>query len=139
MDKEAQGTKPPASVAVIVWGGRVLVIKRRIPDGTLVWQFPGGKINRAETPVQAAVREAWEEVGLVVEPVAELGDRLHPATGRRIHYVACNALSAWGRTDPREVEDFGWFDLTELAERIPDGVWEPVQAYLDTALGGCAS
>lgn len=128
--------KPPASVAVIVWGGRVLVIKRRIPDGSLVWQFPGGKIERTETPVQAAVREAWEEVGLVVEPVGVLGDRLHPLTGRHIHYVACKAVGVWGKTDPREVEDFGWFGREELARVITEGVYAPVQTYLDEVLTG---
>lgn len=126
--------KTPAAVAVIVWSGRVLVIKRRIPDGSLVWQFPGGKIERGETEAQAAVREAWEEVGLLVEPVESLGGRVHPQTGRHIYYVACDPRSVWGRTDSREVEDFGWFDRQELAEHIPEGVWEPVQAYLDGVL-----
>lgn len=125
---------PAASVAVIVWAGRVLVIKRRIPDGSLVWQFPGGKINKGETIVQAAVREAFEEVGLVVTPTKELGGRVHPLTGRLIHYVACDVRCVGGGTDSREVEDFGWFDLQELAGHIPEGVWEPVQAYLDGCL-----
>lgn len=126
--------KTPASVAVIVWGGRVLAIKRRIPDGNLVWQFPGGKIEEDETPTRAAVREAREEVGLLVEPVAKVGDRIHPQTGRRIHYVACTVRGVVAKTDPREVEDFGWFDRRELAEHIPDGVWAPVQVYLDRFL-----
>lgn len=126
--------KTPAAVAVIVWGGRVLVIKRRIPDGSLVWQFPGGKMERHETEAQAAVREAWEEVGLLVDPVGCLGGRVHPQTGRHIYYVACTVRSIWGKTDPREVEDFGWFGLDELAEHIPEGVWDPVQEYLDGVL-----
>lgn len=126
--------KTPAAVAVIVWGGRVLVIKRRIPDGSLVWQFPGGKIEGRESEAQAAVREAWEETGLLVEPVQCLGSRLHPQTGRHIYYVACSVRSVQGKTDAREVEDFGWFSLEELAAHIPDGVWEPVQEYLDGVL-----
>lgn len=127
---------PPASVAVIVWGGRVLVIRRRIPDGSLVWQFPGGKIESGETPGQAAVREAREETGLLVEAVRVLGARLHPQTGRHIHYVACKAVSVTGMTDSREVLDFAWADAGELAERIPGGIYRPVQDYLDTALDG---
>lgn len=126
--------KPPAAVAVIVRDRRVLVIKRHIPDGSLVWQFPGGKIEQGETPAEAAVREAWEEVGLPVTATRTLGQRNHPQTGRRIHYIACAARSAWVNPDPREVEDFGWFGLEELAERTPEGVWEPVQAYLDEIL-----
>lgn len=127
-------SKPPASVAVIVHHGRVLVIKRRIPDGELLWQFPGGKIEGAETEAQAAVREAWEETGMLVEPIQCLGGRVHPQTGRHIYYVACTVRGVTGRVDSREVEDFGWFSLKELAEHIPGGVWDPVQGYLDGVL-----
>jgi 8-oxo-dGTP diphosphatase len=124
----------PASVAVIVWGGRVLVIKRKIPDGSLVWQFPGGKIEKGESPEQAAVREAREEVGLVVEPLKSLGERHHPATGRHIHYIACTVRGVQVRIDRREVEDFGWFDVKGLVEHTPEGVYAPVMLYLDGVL-----
>jgi 8-oxo-dGTP pyrophosphatase MutT (NUDIX family) len=40
--------------------GTVLLI-RRVPEGT--WDYPGGKLKPSETPEEAAVREAWEEVG----------------------------------------------------------------------------
>jgi 8-oxo-dGTP pyrophosphatase MutT (NUDIX family) len=40
--------------------GTVLLL-RRVPEGT--WDYPGGKLKPGETCEQAAVREAWEEVG----------------------------------------------------------------------------
>jgi 8-oxo-dGTP pyrophosphatase MutT (NUDIX family) len=36
--------------------------------------FPGGSLEAGETPAQAAVREAWEEVGLAPEAVRVLGE-----------------------------------------------------------------
>ncbi len=32
------------------------------------WEFPGGKIEHQEDPLQAAIREVEEEVGLVLKP-----------------------------------------------------------------------
>lgn len=43
--------------------------------------FPGGSLEAGETPVQAALREAWEEVGLdaaAVTPLGELDDVFTP-------------------------------------------------------------
>jgi A/G-specific adenine glycosylase len=54
-----------AAVVVLEVRGRFLV-QRRPSTGLLggLYEFPGGKIERGETPVQAARREAWEETGL---------------------------------------------------------------------------
>jgi 8-oxo-dGTP diphosphatase len=44
--------------------GRVLLVRRRDYP---VWNLPGGRVERNETPWDAAVREALEETGLKVE------------------------------------------------------------------------
>ena len=38
-----------------------------------VWSTPGGAIEPDESPVDAVVREAWEETGLLVEPIGLIG------------------------------------------------------------------
>ena len=49
--------------AVVVRDGLVFCVQRG-PDGSLpgMWEFPGGKIERGETPEQALVREIVEEL-----------------------------------------------------------------------------
>ncbi|MFD8567960.1 NUDIX hydrolase [Streptomyces sp. NPDC059639] len=44
--------------AVIARGGRVLLVRRAVPEGALVWQFPAGEVDAGETAPGAATREA---------------------------------------------------------------------------------
>lgn len=41
--------------------------KLRHPDGSAGWEWPGGKQEKNETIEQAAVRETWEETGLIIK------------------------------------------------------------------------
>lgn len=51
-------------------GGQILM-QRRSDNG--LWSLPGGAIDPHETPTDAAVREVWEETGLLVEPTRVAG------------------------------------------------------------------
>ncbi|MET8095440.1 NUDIX domain-containing protein [Streptomyces sp. NPDC005236] len=121
--------------AVIVHAGRVLMMRRSVPVGSVVWTFPSGKVEAGESPADAAVREASEETGVTVTPVSMLGERVHPVTGRRVVYVACRLVSGEARaTSPREVAEVTWAGLDDVRRLVPGGVFEPVQAYLDNVL-----
>ena len=53
------------SAAVIERDGKILVGQRRRNDShALKWEFPGGKVERGETPAEALVRELREELGI---------------------------------------------------------------------------
>lgn len=56
--------------------GRVLV-QQRAPGRAMagLWEFPGGKLERGETPEAALARELHEELGVDIAEAA-----LHPAT-----------------------------------------------------------
>ncbi|MPY47109.1 NUDIX hydrolase [Streptomyces acidicola] len=129
-------SNPPIAAAVVVHANRLLLIRRRVPEGALLWTLPSGKVEPDETPAAAAAREALEEAGVTVEPVQLLGERLHPGSGRRMVYVACRRLAGDARVaSPREVAEVAWVRLGEIPERIPGGLFGPVQAFLDDALG----
>lgn len=61
---------PSVSVHVFDATGRLLLVRQR--DGG-VWSTPGGMIEPDERPADAAVRETWEETGLVIRPERLLG------------------------------------------------------------------
>ena len=82
--------------AVIVDGGRVLLVKRGTPPLEGEWSLPGGAVEIGETLRGAAEREALEETGLLVEAgeVLEVLDRIIPGDDGRTqyHYVLIDFL-----------------------------------------------
>lgn len=54
------------AAVVLLEGDRICLIERR-RAGKLYYLFPGGGIEEGETPQQAAIREAYEELGVHVE------------------------------------------------------------------------
>lgn len=61
-----------SSVAIMLFDdqGRVLLAEEA---GTGLWITVGGAIDPDESPADAAVRECWEETGLLIEPTALVG------------------------------------------------------------------
>src|SRR5574337_74600 len=63
--------------AIIERNGRVLATQRSARMAMpLKWEFPGGKIDPGETPVECLMREVQEELGIEIE----VGEPLTPAT-----------------------------------------------------------
>jgi 8-oxo-dGTP diphosphatase len=127
--------RAPIAAAVIVADARVLLVRRRIAEGRLSWQFPAGEVEAGESAEDAAVREAYEETGLTVAAAKRLGERVHPATGRTMIYIACDVLAGTPHVgDEEDLADVAWSDRTTLSERIPYPFCGPVQDYFDAAL-----
>jgi 8-oxo-dGTP diphosphatase len=82
--------------AIIIANSRVLLVKRAHPPIQGQWSIPGGALELGELVRDAAVREAREETGLIVEPGDLLGvyDRvLRHSDGRvQYHYVLVDFL-----------------------------------------------
>jgi 8-oxo-dGTP diphosphatase len=126
---------PEIAAAVIVHDGRVLLVRRRVAEGSLSWQFPAGKIGPGESAEDAAVRETLEETGLSVTAREVLGSRVHPVTGKLLAYVACDPVGGTARVaSRREIAEVAWCGRGDLGERVPTGFAAEVTAYLATRL-----
>ena len=117
------GSKPARARVVIVQGGRVALIKR-VRAGRTYYLFPGGGVEQGETPEQAAIREAHEELGVEVE----LGEPRYEEDFDRSRFVYFDARIVGG--------EFGtglWPDHAErdAGARERSGTHEPVWVLLD--------
>lgn len=101
----------------------ILVIQRADSQksGTGLWQLPGGKINDQETPIEAAVREIDEEVGIQIDKerlkkVVELvdtwliGDKADFITMNLFIYNVSNKQTCVSK----EFKNHKWLKLSEV-------------------------
>lgn len=102
--------------AVIVPREDKVALIRRVRAGEVYYLFPGGGVETGETPEEAAVREAHEELGLAVRldrltAVVEFGG------GQQCYYHATVTGGAFGSGAGEELS---------LAPDSPTGSYTPV-------------
>jgi 8-oxo-dGTP diphosphatase len=107
--------------SIIIEDDRVVLVKRTHPPIQGQWSIPGGVLEVGELVREAAIREAREETGLIVEPGELLGvfDRVLRDAERRVqyHYVLIDFLCRrvggqfLAASDAAEVR---WFTREEL-------------------------
>jgi 8-oxo-dGTP diphosphatase len=118
---------------------RVLLVKRNHPPIQGQWSIPGGVLEVGELVREAAVREAREETGLIVEAGELLGvfDRiLRHADGRvQYHYLLvdflCRPVGGALRA-ASDADDVRWFAREELAAlKLAEDTLEVIQRGIE--------
>lgn len=131
---------PTVSLACLDESSRLLLVRHAEGDD---WTTPGGMVEPFEAPADAAVREMWEETGLVVELTRIVGVFGGPhqaatyANGDRIAWVstlfACRAVGGTLRPDGAETLECRYVARAQaralrLKPHMPpvlDAVWQP--------------
>ncbi|QIP88380.1 NUDIX domain-containing protein [Streptomyces sp. Tu 2975] len=74
-----------AAYAVCIEDGRVLLARHVSPKGESTWTLPGGRVEHAEDPFDAVIRELAEETGCdaMVERLLGVDSRVIPAAAAR--------------------------------------------------------
>jgi 8-oxo-dGTP diphosphatase len=118
MEKIPETPGRRGAVAIVVRGGRMLVIRRsRHVVAPLVYCFPGGGIEEGESEEAAVVREVLEEVGAAILPRRRLWECV---TAWKVHlawWLADMDPAAVPTPNPREVESIHWFTPAEMASQ----------------------
>lgn len=96
--------------------GKVLMMQRISGDG---WDFPGGKVEPGEQVIACAVRETFEETGLLLEsqsmrPVAVTEN----ADGFTFACFAASVPDFQPVLCPQEHTGYGWFDRGALPSPV---------------------
>jgi 8-oxo-dGTP pyrophosphatase MutT (NUDIX family) len=119
------------SAAVAIHDSRMRILLGLHADRN-IWNLPGGLIEPGELPADAAVREVWEETGLVVELTGIAGVYGGPelvvnyANGDRVSYVGTifrgRVIGGTPRPDGQEVLELRYVSSGEL-KGVPHAPW----------------
>jgi 8-oxo-dGTP diphosphatase len=105
------------AAALTTKDGRILVQKR--PEGRAMaglWEFPGGKLDPAETPEEALIRELNEELGIGVEacdlvPCTFASEDLD---GKRLVLLLYRCRKWSGEPMPLDGQEIRWVDTEAM-------------------------
>ena len=119
------------TAAILMKDNRVLIAQRAYGENLAgKWEFPGGKIERGETPQECLKREIREELDVDIEVSDFFGDSIYAYHSGTIKLIAfwCKWISgdftlkvhsqiAWVNHDELDLYDFAPADIP-LVEKL---------------------
>lgn len=106
----------PVSCAIILRDLHILAVKRSesMPLAGF-WEFPGGKVEKGESPSESLVREIQEELQVTIQIKKELPHSKHTYTeGKLIQLIPFLAEISAGEVHLVEHEEVRWLGAKEL-------------------------
>jgi 8-oxo-dGTP pyrophosphatase MutT (NUDIX family) len=103
---------------ILVQDGEVLLVRHTYMPG---WHFPGGSMQRWETPLEAAAREAREEAGVeLLEPPTFIGLFTGYQSGNSDHVAVyqCRNYRIGRASDRWEIAEVKRFALDALPPQL---------------------
>lgn len=120
--------------AVILRGGKILLLLRKKAPEAGCWTIPGGKVEFGETLEEAILREVKEEINAEGKIVAHLGVTNHILKEEGIHFVAprflVELLGEPQNMEPQKHEAMEWFSIDHLPDNVTITTQKALSAFL---------
>ena len=129
---ETKKSNPIDCVGVICFRGEdVLLIKRGTPPRKGEWSIPGGRIEANETQRDAALRELFEETGIMaaIESKVATIDAQFENYNYRLHDYAARWISG----EPQFGDDAVDARFVSPADLDDLGIWPKTREIIETA------
>ncbi len=124
--------RPKVGVAVIVAkNDQVLLMKRQNSHGHGTWAPPGGHLEFGESFDECAIRETYEETGLVIANPTFLAITNDVFVEEGKHYITVWVEAPYVSGEPGihaayEMSEIGWFAL----DALPDPLFLPLKQFI---------
>ena len=119
------------TAGVMAEHGKILVTQRKkdSPQG-LLWEFPGGKVNKGEEPREALRRELKEELDVDVEvgTIFEAVYHLYPDYPILLLVYRCSIHQ--GTLKPIGCHDLRWVSMKDLKKLAMPPADDPIRDHL---------
>ena len=103
--------------ALLVRDGKLMIAQR--PAGKHMagkWEFPGGKIEKGETPERALERELWEELGVKTQTGRIYHAIHHSYPEKDILLLFYRSRLIEGEPRPIEEADIRWIEEAQIRD-----------------------
>jgi 8-oxo-dGTP diphosphatase len=111
---------------VLIEENKVALIERH-RAGLHYFVFPGGGVDEGESPEQAAIREAMEELGIEVAIKQKVAEILIGRKSRQVYFLAEQTNGEFGTGAGEEYTDS---DPNDPEEGIYTPIWMPIDERL---------
>jgi 8-oxo-dGTP pyrophosphatase MutT (NUDIX family) len=95
--------------------GHICLVRHTYTPG---WHLPGGGVERGETCLEAAIKEAREEVGLIIAPndfrLVSIHANFENFPGDHVLLYMASAWTTIATNNAHEIAEFGFYDPNAL-------------------------